>query len=307
MPITIFFCYARKDKALLNELKTHLRPLQRQGLIEVWDDGDISAGTEWEQEIVKHLNAAQIILLLVSPSFMNSDYCYSIEMKRAVERHKRKEACVIPVILDHVYWQVDPLNKLQALPTDGQPVMSASWHSLNEALFSVTEGIREVVEQLMVQHASDIPIVAEEAQPKVAPASSIPLYDVFICHCSKDKSTIEKIVQDLRNNNITYWIDSEQITFGDYITGKIEEGLRRCKNVLVCLSSNLGRSNWCRAEYGPILNRELSKPSGKKVLPLRLDNCNEDDILTLLYDIKRADYSNTEEYNALLMFLKGLI
>jgi tetratricopeptide (TPR) repeat protein len=163
--VKIFFCYAREDEALLNKLKAHLKPLQRQSLIDIWYDRDISAGTEWEQEIDRHLNAAQIILLLVSPDFMNSDYCYSIEMKRAVERHERKEARVIPVILDHVYWQVDLLNKLQALPTDAKPVMSASWHSLNEALFNVTEGIRKVVEQLTVQRAPDLPIVAEEAQP----------------------------------------------------------------------------------------------------------------------------------------------
>jgi hypothetical protein len=51
MPITVFFCYARKDKELLNELKNHLSSLQRQGLIDVWDDGEISAGTEWEVEV----------------------------------------------------------------------------------------------------------------------------------------------------------------------------------------------------------------------------------------------------------------
>jgi WD40 repeat protein len=174
MPVTIFFCYAREDEALLNKLKAHLRPLQRQSLIDVWYDRDISAGTEWEQEISKHLDAAKIILLLVSPDFMNSDYCSSIEMKRAVERHERKEARVIPVILDHVYWQVDPLNKLQALPTDAKPVMSAGWHSLNEALFNVVEGIRSVVEQLTEKHASVLPIVAEAMQPKVSRASSIP-------------------------------------------------------------------------------------------------------------------------------------
>src|SRR5215470_4516518 len=172
MPITIFFCYAREDEALLNKLKTHLRPLQRQSLIDVWYDREISAGTEWEQEIKEHLNTAQIILLLVSPDFMDSDYCYGIEMKRAIERHERKEARVIPVILDHVYWQVDPLNKLQALPTDGKPVMSTSWHSLNEALFNVTEGIRKVVEQLTAKHTSVSPLISKEAQPKVTQAST---------------------------------------------------------------------------------------------------------------------------------------
>src|SRR5216684_5186433 len=110
MPIKIYFSYAHEDEPLLNKLKSHLRPLQRQGLIDVWHDRDISAGTEWEREINQHLNEAEIILLLVSPDFMNSDYCYGVEMKRAIERHERGEARVIPVILRTTIWQVEPLG-----------------------------------------------------------------------------------------------------------------------------------------------------------------------------------------------------
>ena len=126
MPVKIFFCYAHEDEPLLNKLKAHLRPLQRQGLVEVWHDRDISAGADWEHEIIKHLNTADIILLLISPGFMDSDFCYGIEMKRAIERDEQGEAHVIPIILRPVYWQ-DVLGKLQALPTDAIPVMSSGW------------------------------------------------------------------------------------------------------------------------------------------------------------------------------------
>ncbi len=137
MPIKVFFCYAHEDEALLKKLKTHLRPLQRQGLVNIWYDRDISAGTDWEQQIKEQLNTAQIILLLVSPDFMDSDYCYGIEMQRALERHERGEACVIPVILRPVIWQGAPFGKLQALPTDVKPVISSSWHSMDEAFLNV--------------------------------------------------------------------------------------------------------------------------------------------------------------------------
>src|SRR2546427_11012255 len=147
MPINIFFCYAHEDEALLNKLKTHLKPLQRQGLIDVWHDRDISAGTEWEQEISERLNEATIILLLVSPDFMNSDYCYSVEMKRALERHERKEAYVIPIILRPVYWQAAPFGKLQVLPSEGRPAVGSSWHSMDEAFFNIAEGVRVVCEK----------------------------------------------------------------------------------------------------------------------------------------------------------------
>ncbi len=166
MTVKIFFCYAREDEALLNKLKTHLRPLQRQGLIDVWHDRDISAGAEWEQEISQHLNAAQIILLLVSPDFMDSDYCYGIEMKRAIERHERDEARVVPVILRPTLWRETSLGKLQALPKDAKPVIG--WPNVDDALFSIAEGIRDIVIERRTAEEEQARKAREElAQPLV--------------------------------------------------------------------------------------------------------------------------------------------
>ena len=145
MSVKIFFCYAHEDEELLNKLKAHLTPLQRQGLIATWHDRDINAGDEWEQEIKEQLNSAQIILLLVSPAFIVSDYVNNVELKRAIERHDRGEARVIPIILRHVYWRGEPLGKLRALPTDGKPVISIYWHDEDEAFFDMVEGIRKIV------------------------------------------------------------------------------------------------------------------------------------------------------------------
>ena len=149
MPIKIFFCYAHENEPLLKKLKSHLRPLQREGLIDIWHDRDISAGMEWEKAIDENLNTAQIILLLVSPDFMNSDYCYSIEMKRALERHVAGEARVIPIILRPVDWKHSPLGKLQALPKDGKPV--TNWPDQDGACFNVAEGIRKFVESYLAE------------------------------------------------------------------------------------------------------------------------------------------------------------
>ena len=164
MAVKIICCYSHEDEVLLNKLKAHLRPLEREGLIEVWHDRDISAGTDWEKEISEHLNSAQIILLLVSPDFMDSEYCYGIEMKRAIERHQRGEARVIPIIIRHVYWQGEPLGKLQALPRDANPVTSASWHTLDEAFFDVVRGIREVIRTLLTQTIETDQEIKEQRQ-----------------------------------------------------------------------------------------------------------------------------------------------
>lgn len=120
--VEIFFCYAHEDEVMLKNLKKHLKALHWQRLIKTWYDGEISGGTEWEQEIHKHLNRAQIILLLVSPDFIASDYCYNKEMMRAMERHERKEARVIPIMLRPVDYSGTPFSKLQALPKDALPI-----------------------------------------------------------------------------------------------------------------------------------------------------------------------------------------
>ena len=147
MQVKIFISYAHEDELLQQELALQLGALQRQGLISVWYDHEINAGIEWEPEIIEHLNAAHIILLLVSPNFMNSDYCFGVEMQRAIERHDRGEARVIPVILRPVYWQ-GVLGKLQVLPKDALPVTDPDWHNMDRAFFNVAEGILKVVKQL---------------------------------------------------------------------------------------------------------------------------------------------------------------
>jgi TIR domain len=146
--IEVFCCYAHEDAPHLENLKNHLTLLRRQGLITIWSDTDISPGSNWEQEIEKHLNAANIIVLLVSSDFMASDYCYSKEMFRSIERHDRGEAIVIPIILRPVYWQGAPFAKLQALPTGAKPIISSIWHNLDEALVDVVNGIGEAIKYL---------------------------------------------------------------------------------------------------------------------------------------------------------------
>ena len=135
--IEIFLCYAHEDEMALKELVVHLGVQKRQGFFHIWYDREISAGVEWAQEIDMHLNTAQIILLMVSQYFMNSNYCYLVEVQRALERHERGEARVIPIILRPVYYQKAPFAKLQPLATNRKPVMSSSWRNQDEAFFDV--------------------------------------------------------------------------------------------------------------------------------------------------------------------------
>jgi hypothetical protein len=144
--VEVFYSYAHEDECLRKKLDTHLGTLKRQDLIKVWYDRDINAGKERAQEIDSHLKTADIILLLISSDFIASDYCYSVEMKRALERHKAGEARVIPIILRPVDWQNTPFSKLVALPPYARPV--TSWPDQDEAFLAVAEGIREAINDL---------------------------------------------------------------------------------------------------------------------------------------------------------------
>jgi TIR domain len=156
--IEVFCSYSHKDEELRDDLDKHLAILKRQGVISGWHDRKITAGSEWAGEIDEHLYSAQIILLLISADFLASDYCYDLEMKRAMERHRAGEARVIPVILRPVDWSGTPFGKLQALPKDGRPI--TSWSNRDEALKDVAVGVRKTLER---QRGAKAPRPSESA------------------------------------------------------------------------------------------------------------------------------------------------
>jgi hypothetical protein len=140
----LFYSYAHSDERLRKELDKHLAVMKRQGLIKDWHDRKIVPGAEWKNEIDERLNSANVILLLVSADFLASDFCYSIEMERAIERHNAGEALVIPIILRPCDWMDTPFSKLQALPKDAKPV--TSWANRDQAFLDVARGIRAAMQ-----------------------------------------------------------------------------------------------------------------------------------------------------------------
>jgi hypothetical protein len=146
--IRLFISYSHRDEKLRNELDTHLAALKQQGIIETWHDRLIGAGKEFDNEISEHLDNADIILLLVSPYFIVSQYCYGVEMTYAMQRHASGEARVIPVILRPSYWHSLPFGELLATPTDGKPV--TNFRDRHTAFVEVTKAIHEAAEELGV-------------------------------------------------------------------------------------------------------------------------------------------------------------
>jgi len=140
----VFFSYSHDDEQHRDQLEKHLALLKREGLIESWHDRRISAGNPIDREISRQLEEADVVLLLVSASFLSSEYCYSIEMRRAMERQAANEVTVIPVIVRPCDWKSALFGRLLAVPRDGKAI--ATWTNYDEAYADVAQRVREVVE-----------------------------------------------------------------------------------------------------------------------------------------------------------------
>ena len=144
--VSVFLSYAHRDERLREELDKHLSPLRRSALIDTWHDRKISPGRDLDAEIDQRLASADLVLLLISPDFINSDYCYRREMRRALQRHAKGLARIIPIILRPVDWLRTPIGRLLATPKDAKPV--TTWHRRDDALLDVATSVRRAAEEI---------------------------------------------------------------------------------------------------------------------------------------------------------------
>jgi len=193
--IEIFISYAHEDEELLRKLENYLKPLENKGLIKLWDVRNIPPGMVSAQEIDKHLNAAHIILLLISSNYFASNN-YNYEMTRAMERQQAGEVHVIPIILQSIYWQDEPFGTLRPLPDNRQAV--TSWQDSSAAFFNITEGIRKVIDELPAYQQTNTPSISmvqgntetsnylqTTSQPNIRPTAKTiqpEQFDVFMSH-----------------------------------------------------------------------------------------------------------------------------
>jgi TIR domain len=142
-PVEIFISYSHLDADLAALLDTHLAALRREGLVATWFDRQIGPGDQWREVIDDRLDRAAVVLILISANFIASDYCWDVELRRAMERHAAGRTRVIPVILRDCDWQHLPFGAFQAVPTGSRPV--TSWQDPHEAIADVVRGVRAAV------------------------------------------------------------------------------------------------------------------------------------------------------------------
>ena len=122
-PLNLFFSYTCKQKHWLNKLKEHLAVLVQEGYLQTWDDFQINPGDIWAETINMNLLNSDIVLFLVTPNFMGSDYAFNVEVRTELRRPKVKDATAVPIILSYANWKNSPLIDLKPLPRNGQPLI----------------------------------------------------------------------------------------------------------------------------------------------------------------------------------------
>ena len=143
---SVFISYAHADEELRNKLYDHLGGLRHGGYIKDWYDGEIIAGQEWAPEISRHLEQADIILLLITSSFLGSEFIGRVELATSLDRHRRDGTIVVPVILKPADWQSTPLANLLALPKGGKA--ASTWRpDPEEAYVDIAHGLRRVIDE----------------------------------------------------------------------------------------------------------------------------------------------------------------
>ena len=167
MPTKVFISYSHKDEEFKNSLTEHLSGLVRSGTISEWNDRKIVSGTDWSHEINENLKSSDLILFLISSSFLSSDYCVNIEAETALSMHKSGEAQLIPIVIRAVEWSDSPLSKLQGLPKDAKPVASPN---NDEAWVDVIQGIKKHISEFQPKTNESIKLVKEG---KISPSESI--------------------------------------------------------------------------------------------------------------------------------------
>src|SRR5689334_12613081 len=136
-PVSIFYSYSSEDAIFQQKLDEHLSDLRRSRLITTWSDQQMRPGTEWQHEIEAQLKSADIILLLVSSRYLNSNYCYDVEMKKALEQYYERGAHVLAILLSPTRWETTPLQQLPVLPVGRKPI--TEWQNQDTAFLNIVD------------------------------------------------------------------------------------------------------------------------------------------------------------------------
>jgi len=150
---SLFISYSHADTELRKAMDIHLGALRRLGKVISWSDGQLEPGKDWNEAILRNLRSADIVLLLVSPDSLDSDYIWKVEIAEAMKRQEQGKCRVIPVLLRPCDWKEMAFSKLEVSPKDprnARPKPVSLWQDQDEAFSIVVQGIKKALKELAV-------------------------------------------------------------------------------------------------------------------------------------------------------------
>jgi hypothetical protein len=230
MAKNVFISYSHKDETFRNDLEEHLSMLRRKGVISVWHDRKILAGDDWKGKIDENMDKADIVLFLISPSFLASDYCYDIEVKKAIENKESGRCQIISIIIRSCDWHDCDFSMFQAVPKDGIPI--STWKDKDEAWLDAINGIKKHVAEFgpaeqklsvvlksnhsCVTQFTDDWIKDTEITLSHRKVSKVNLEDIFVIpdikyeDINKEENVKIKSAKTILDNNGNYLISGEE-------------------------------------------------------------------------------------------------
>jgi len=137
----VFFSYSHKDQDWLQQLKIHLTPAIRAGLLSEWDDMQIQPGAQWRDEIQAALSTAKVAVLLVSANFLHSEFITSEELPILLQAAKDEGVVIFPVIVDHCLYEESALKDYQAANALSKPLMALEGAERSKELTEIARKI----------------------------------------------------------------------------------------------------------------------------------------------------------------------
>jgi hypothetical protein len=263
MTIKVFISYSHKDEQHKDSLDEHLSMLKHNKTIDAWHDRKIIPGTDWSNEISSNLSSADLILFLISPSFLASDYCFNIEANKAIELHEAGRAQLIPILLRPCDWSSSKFAKFQAVPKDALPI--TKWENIDEAWLDAINGIKRHIAKFTPSTKSSSVTTTFAIEPSQDVLTWIDDTEVVLTHRKVDK---------IKLCDVYVWLDIELAQTRKQLNVSIENSENLFKNsdqYLIYGEEQQGKTSLLKNIYKDLLK--------KGVAPIYID----------ANDIKRSD------------------
>lgn len=252
-PVKTFICYAHEDSPTVQGVLKHLHLLEKTSLIEIWNDGHILAGQNWDNTIRQKIESAQLILLFISVDFIVSDYIEKTELKIALKRHLDGNATLIPIIVRQCDWEdYFQIGRFQALPKQARPIYSPYFPLLDDAFYEIAQGIKYVAQQILKNFET---LSKEDRLDNINRISSEDTTPINIKKI-EDPKEIDKIQKNILNlNSLMVFVKGGTFTMGSY-----DEGARsdECPHTVTVKSFYMCKFQVTQAQWVAIMGNNPS-------------------------------------------------